>query len=302
MPTLLVRFRPRGPWRFGDGGERESTDTIGHSDTLHAALGWAARRLGRGEEWEAAAGELRVGSLFPFVGRTLYVAPPRTHWPPPTPSKLRLKSAKLIPLSVARELLDGKPLADERWDVDARSSCLVPAGGVAPFRVAVRRHAAVDSRTPGAIETHASACLEFPANAGFWCGVAAPAEPLDLVRAAIRLLGDSGLGGERNLGWGQASVEFAAFPEAASESPSGRYWLLSLFLPAEGDSIDWTKGAYRATVRRGHRSRAVRMIEEGGVLAAAGPLVGGRADVGVGETLWRSGMAFALPLPAEPAA
>jgi CRISPR-associated protein Csm4 len=302
MPTLLVRFRPRGPWRFGEGGTRESTDTIGHSDTLHAALGWAARKLDRGAEWESAISGLRVSSMFPFVGRTLYVAPPRTHWPPPTPSKLRLKSAKLIPLSVAQDLLAGRPLTDERWDVDARSACLIPAGGIAPFRIALRRNAAVDPVAPGAIEAHSTACLEFPANAGLWCALAAPEESLELVRAAMRLLGDAGIGGERNLGWGQSAVEFAAFPEAAAVSPSGRYWLLSLFVPGEHDAVDWSKGDYRARVRRNLRGRAVRMIEEGGVIAAASPLSGSQIDLGVGEPHWRNGVAFAFPLPAEPAA
>ena len=45
---------------------------------------------------------MRFSSLFPFIGDTRLIAPPRTSWPPSGAGKLYVKAAKLVPLEVAR--------------------------------------------------------------------------------------------------------------------------------------------------------------------------------------------------------
>src|SRR5258708_12657255 len=87
------------------------------------------------------------------------------------------------------------------------------------------------------------------------------------VESAFRLLSDSGFGGERSRGWGRCEApEFVegvlpdlifspapAAEEAPKEevfwsepaaSPSQAYWMLSLFAPMAGDTIDWDRAAY----------------------------------------------------------
>jgi CRISPR Csm4 C-terminal domain len=76
-----------------------------------------------------------------------------------------------------------------------------------PFRVALRSHAAVDRLSGAAVEVHRAACIEFAAGAGLW-GVASFADQdaytrwAEPLQAAFRILADTGLGGERSLGWG----------------------------------------------------------------------------------------------------
>ena len=100
-------------------------------------------------------------------------------------------------------------------EVDGASECLVPAGQ--PGRFAhVRSTAAVDRLTGAG--RHATACLEFRPDAGCGCGVFATnaARAWGPVRAAFRLLADSGFGGERSRGWGRSDTpEFieGALPE-----------------------------------------------------------------------------------------
>jgi CRISPR Csm4 C-terminal domain len=154
------------------------------------------------------------------------------------------------------------------------------------------------------------ACLEFAANAGWW-GVfeTADKEWEARVRSAVRLLADTGFGGERSRGWGRAaSPQFSdasnLFGNAAA---NGTWWLLSLYSPGETDVVDWSHGEYSTATRGGWTDsqagagpkKQVRMIEEGSVLSA-GELRGRAVDVapdGFAHPVYRAGFALAVPVP-----
>jgi CRISPR type III-A-associated RAMP protein Csm4 len=219
-PGLVVRLRPTGPWRVGpDSGARNRVDSIYHSDSVYAAITAAMARLGVFEEWldaTARGGEPAVSfsSCFPFLDEIGFVVPPRTIWPPRSPSvmgaRVRWKSARFVPLTMVQSLVAGGRPDEDAWSMDGPSECLVPAGRLGPFRTTVRWSAAVD-RLSGSSERHSIACLEFRAGAGLWLVVAFRDEPAcsrwrDPVKAAFRLLADSGFGGERSRGWGRSEA------------------------------------------------------------------------------------------------
>jgi CRISPR/Cas system CSM-associated protein Csm4 (group 5 of RAMP superfamily) len=103
---------------------------------------------------------------------------------------------------------------EEGWAVDGISECLVPVGKSrqqGPFRFSVRHAAAVDRGTNGSVEPYVSACIEFAENSGLWFLVAFADETAHEtwdapLKAALRLLADSGYGGERSRGWGRAEM------------------------------------------------------------------------------------------------
>jgi CRISPR type III-A-associated RAMP protein Csm4 len=314
MSLIEVKLRPTGPWRVGDrAGDRERVDVVYHSDALYSAVTHAMRSLGWLEEWldatarSVSAPVVRFSSLFPFVGKTRLVAPPKSVWPPSAPGKLYLQAAKLIPLEVVKSSL----VEESRWQVDGESGCMVPMGVSAPFRVSLRSAAAVD-RVTGATEAHRTACLEFAPNAGFW-GVFEVSDPVweARVKSALRLLADSGFGGERSRGWGRAGEP--QFSEAAhlfaSSGAEGLWWLLSLYSPHETDAVDWSRGEYEAMVRGGWTEspagsapkKQVRMLLEGSVVAAQA-IRGQAVDVapeGFAHPVYRAGFALAMPAPSE---
>ena len=309
MSLLELRLRPTGPWRTGQrAGDRERVDTIYHSDALYSAVTHAMSALGWLEEWldataRAAQPAVRLSSLFPFTGGTRLVPPPRTSWPPSGAGKLYVKAARLVPLEVA-----GAGIADDaRWTIDGATECLLPLGANPPFEVAMRSAAAVD-RLTGQTEPHRTACLEFASGAGWWGLVDASDEWEPRIKAALRLLADSGFGGERSRGWGRAAEP--QWTDAAGlfgEGHSGAWWLLSLYSPHEEDTVDWSRGDYVTVTRAGwtdsaagsQRKKQVRMVEEGSVLMA--PSLKGRAvDVapeGFAHPTWRAGFALAVPVP-----
>lgn len=314
MALVEFRLRPAGPWRAGHhAGDRERVDAIYHSDALYSAVTHAMHSLGWLEPWLDATARssdmpaVRFSSLFPFAGDTRLIAPPRTSWPPSGAGKLYVRAVKLAPLEVARRGI----MQESRWTVDGASECLLPAGTAPPFEIAMRSAAAVDRMT-GQAEPHRTACLEFAPNAGWWGLIDfSDGSWEDRVKAALRLLADSGFGGERSQGWGRAAEpEFSdASPLFAGDGHPGAWWVLSLYSPHASDTVDWARGDYAAMTRGGWtdspagsvRKRQVRMIQEGSVLMA--PALRGRAvDVapeGFPHPAWRSGFALAVPVPIE---
>ncbi len=339
----LVRLRPAGPWRIGpDSGARNRVDRVYHSDSLYAAVSSAMLQFGQLDEWLAATAKagaapaVRFSSAFPFYRDTLFVEPPKSHWPPPPSAKVRWKGARFVPLSVVEALVAEKHLDEERWMVDGESECLIPAGSSArvlgPFRTAVRRCAAVDRLTGASVEPHETACLEFRAGAGLWAMAVFEDQDAEnrwgeLVKAAFRLLADSGFGGERSRGWGHAAApEFTEgeFPAmlVSTEAPAPARvegeaapvfetanWLLAMYSPAEEDGVDWRRGVYTYTTRggrvesaAGHGSakRILRMVTEGSVVFAASALRGAAPDVapdGLPHPVYRYGRPVAVPIP-----
>jgi len=350
-PALLTRLRPSGPWRYGPAdGAPDRVDTLFRSDRLYSAMTLAMQRLGWLEEWLAATAQsndpaIAFSSLFPFQGDTLFATPPASAWPPaasqvtaPNPvflAKLRWRAAHFVPLTVLDSLLTGGRLLAEQWLPDPESGCLLRRDrpNASPFRVALRHGAAVDriNRTSQAGVT--AACVEFESGAGLWCVTrykdkAVEAAWNERLQGAFRLLADSGFGGRRSSGWGQASApEFqrGAWPalilpklaridpkagdqENETQTEPRRYWLLSLYSPATGDRVDWSGGDYQVTMREGRmengngggEKKILRMIAEGSVLQAADEPNGAAVDVapdGFRHPVYRSGLALALELP-----
>jgi CRISPR type III-A-associated RAMP protein Csm4 len=346
--AVLVRLRPTGPWRIGpDSGDRDRVDRVYHSDALYAAVCGAMFRLGEGDAWLDAtaraherSGEpgnapaVRLSSCFPFHASTLFVVPPQNVWPPPPSSKVRWKGARFVPMSAVETLLAGKPLSEDAFTIDGPSECLVPnSAQVSPFRTAVRSRAAVD-RGGESVAPHSSACLEFSPGAGLWFVAtfahdAARERWRGPLEGALRLLADSGFGGERSLGWGRAEMpefidgdlasllwksrERGALNASGVSEANDSYWMLSLFHPAEGEAVDWQRGQYSLITRGGRvessagwgePKKLTRMITEGSVLVAASEPRGAAPNVApeqFAHPVYRAGFALCVPIPWIPA-
>jgi CRISPR type III-A-associated RAMP protein Csm4 len=350
QPGLVVKFRPTGPWRVGpDTGARDGVDPVYHSDSFYSAVTASMGLLGYMDEWLGATANSTVGpavrfsSMYPFHNEIGFVIPPRTAWPPPPSTKVRWKGARFVPLGLIGPLLNGRALEEDQWDVDAASQCLVPNGRSGPFRLGLRSGAAVD-RLTGSVELHGLACVEFLPGAGMWGLVSFANEQQRArwdgpVRASLRLLADSGFGGERSRGWGRSEppefiegslpqmilpdqpVDASAVSEGGSsavgdapvvEGPSA-YWLLSLFNPAPADAVDWNRGNYyliarngrvESPARSGDLKKSLNMVGEGSVLVAESPVQGAAADVapdGFAHPVYRSGFALTVPVPGQAA-
>jgi CRISPR type III-A-associated RAMP protein Csm4 len=103
----------------------------------------------------------------------------------------------------------------------------------------------------------------------------------------------------------ETSVEAPAIPGPVSQA----YWLLSLFAPTSGESIEWKCGYYSlverggrvdSPARSGDLKKSQNMVAEGSVLFSAGDPRGSAADVapdGFPHPVYRAGFAVAIPIP-----
>ena len=212
--AVLIRLRPRGPWRYGPGdGGQDQSDALFRSDRLFSAITLAMRQMGWLEDWldgtaRAAKPAVVFTSLFPYQSETLFAPPPATAWPPlpslvntSSPvflSKIRWSAARFVPLALLESILSGQPILGDQWTLDADSGCLLRRDrpSVSPFRLVLRGGAAVDRLTRSAIRVHSAACIEFEPDSGLWCAVrysdsAAETSWADRVKACFRLLADS---------------------------------------------------------------------------------------------------------------
>lgn len=339
--ALLGKLKPTGAWRLGpDSGSRDRVDRIVHSDTWFSALTAAFAQLGWRDEWleattQTAQPAVRLSSVFFGLDDALLVPAPATLWPPPNPSgKLRVEGAQFIPASLVGQLAAGVPLHEDQWEVDGYSGCLLRRGRkssrTGPYRVALRSQAAVDRLEPGRIAVHQSACIEWAESAYLWfvaefAGDEAQQQWAARLESALRLLGDSGVGGKRSNGWGHFTIDSVTsgeLPQLVIGSPRQNngdteaappaevsYWLLSLFCPGENDQIDWTRGSFSLLQRGGRvespagwgvEKKTLRMVREGSILLAAQPPSGSAPDVapdGFAHPVYRNGFAVSIPLP-----
>jgi CRISPR-associated protein Csm4 len=136
---------------------------------------------------------------------------------------------------------------------------------------------------------------------------------VDRVKGAMKLLADSGIGGERSRGWGRSGEPEWHDADAVSPRPveghGTAHWLLSLYAPSPEDSIDWSSGSYTAITRAGRIESSARwgdlkaasqMIEEGSVLLSARPPHGGIRNIapeGFPHQVLRSGFAVSVEIP-----
>jgi CRISPR/Cas system CSM-associated protein Csm4 (group 5 of RAMP superfamily) len=332
--AFLAKLRPLGPWRASSStGERSRAGAILHNDALYSALTQAMAQLGVLDSWITATAAnpqgsaVRLSSVFPFLDQLLFVTPPRTLWPPPPSLKVRWKSARLVPTTMVSLLLNNRKIREDDWTVDGASECLLPVfrgqAVSSPFRPSVRTAAAVDRLGEG-VEPYRTACIEFHRSAGVWCAFDFADESAaecwkPALQGALKLLADTGLGGERSRGWGRfEQPEFSEGPLAqllfgkyAPPAPAqaGAWWLLSQFSPSpEHDRVDWKQGSYEIALRNGRvessagwgaLKQSSKMVVEGSVLAAGGPLTGVAHDVapeGFAHPVYRAGFALALPV------
>jgi CRISPR type III-A-associated RAMP protein Csm4 len=112
---------------------------------------------------------------------------------------------------------------------------------------------------------------------------------------------------------GAAEPSDESLPPATAPIGLTAHWLLSLFTPAENDSVDWSRGNYALIERSGRidspagagdLKRNVRMVAEGSVVYATSAPCGAAPDVapeGFPHPVYRAGFALSIPLLAEAA-
>jgi CRISPR-associated protein Csm4 len=159
--------------------------------------------------------------------------------------------------------------------------------------------------------------VTYAKDCGLWFGLRWQSEDTamkNLLKNLFAELGDSGLGAERNVGFGSCKIE--AQSEIELPEAEGKAWVsLSRYLPRKDEisALSDARAAYRivnvggwldSPIKRGQRRRAVNLLEEGATLGSVERSIPGEiVDVRpsyqtdldpLGHPVYRSGLALAV--------
>lgn len=331
--VALYRLHFRSPLHIGERGVGlEETRTHVPADTLFSALCTAWRWLYGAESLRndllapflnAEQPPLLLTSAFPFAGDVLFF---------PKPSALKgkkeeeekLRKVRYISQGVlSRWMHTGNPLDTNGMRFAGDGAFLVgetewqnlepfiddEVNDVALWRVAVVPRVTLDRQT-SASQIWFFGQVVFKKDAGLWCAVRYRDENLrHRVEACLRLLGDSGLGGERGSGFGLFAVEVSETVSLPEAEGAGYCVTLSPCCPTaqQVQTLIDDRCAYDLLPRRGWigspeggnlRRKSVWMLSEGSVLrwtngVAPGTLVNVK-PAPCPHDVWRYGYAFPL--------
>jgi CRISPR-associated protein Csm4 len=319
MKCEIVKLFFKSPLHLGEKeGMMEDSNFIIHSDTLFSGLCYAYRTLYGKDALETLLKQFKnnppllLSSAFPFFkGYLLFPVP--LNFRPPEGDFKSYKKLQLIPKKLWEEVCSGKPLRKDGYDFVQDKKVLLPANEIEGLKERdyliweereIQR-VSLDSLTSSSNLFNFREVI-FKKDSGlFFLLDWRDTSFANRIKAAIRLLGEDGIGGDRGSGKGVFTPEFGELE--ISDLKGDDYLLLSLFFPSEGE-MQGFDGIYNFKVRGGfiysfdnstRRKKYVRMLTEGSVIKGKRP-VGSLENItpdGFTEhDVYRYGYAFSIPI------
>lgn len=340
----IVRLCFDGPLHLARGkSDYASSSEILHSDALKSALFAAAQSAGLDVAAQQVSANsdfqnefldsFDVSSAFPFYADEYFFPKPKCEihevWDGTEKDRKGGKKISFIGKRFFEEVLKGSHQFSEKIDANRHVFGKFASERIALFRqedkdffivsennvmlrVVVPRHYETEDQNP---QPYYVERMFFHENAGLYFFFKFSNDQFrSTFEAALNLLGESGIGTDRNVGNGQFIPKFSTLTLDLPDNPTHQL-LLSLCCPSksEADTITNAATAAYSLIKRGgyisspeqnesamaYRKRSIYMLEEGSVLPAGnikGVLHDLRPDIYKSHPIWRDGRAFVLPI------
>lgn len=333
MPTYnIIKLKNLTPLHVGTGKEHyDFSATDLHSDTLSAAL--AALRVQKGKtDVEAFLNSFTLSSAFPFFGETCFLPKLQgkieveVEGKSPEEYRKELKKLKFIASDLWAELVRGNKLTIKQKQLQKEfllnegiagvSTSLNDRAGNAfdkPYKSQVNQRVSVPRADNSNAEPFFFNWTYFNPKAGLYVLTDAKDEKFDELKNLFELLGETGLGTDRNVGGGKFEVEKGTLnlPDVADANSA---LLLSLYIPSKDELplLNLTSGKYELLLRGGYmagsevegfrhlRKRSVYMFGVGSLFPTVETLRGKVVDLKPDwndermHPVFRSGRPFAI--------
>ena len=319
----LVKFKNMTPLHMGTGKENyDFSATMLQSDTLYSALAAIRVQMDANTDVETFLDSFVVSSAFPYAGDCYFLPKPQGRVDISVIdgdeyiSRKKLKKLKFLESSLWNKIISGEKT--EVKQAQLQGSFLLktsdedfdrPYLSLVNQRVTVPREEGLDA------EPFFFEWTYFHENAGFYCLLDVPNEKREEIIQLFRLLGEAGIGTDRNVGGGKFEVETSqlTLPEVPSANAS---MLLSLYLPKkeEMEYLNLDDSKYELLLRGGYisgssfedfihlRKKSVYMFNYGSIFRTTQPLKGKVVDLrpewndGRLHPVMRSGKPFVIPI------
>lgn len=314
-----------------------TSDELLHADTLKSALYVCARQLLGAEavgDTDAFFRRFRISSAFPFVGDELFFPKPQARIQPfqndDVPEERQAKKHKKVQFlgrSYFEDLITHgqRHLHSAHFTADGRFVSDHPhmrvLGDTPVFATDVQQRVTIPANYEDDPLPYYVDRLYFSETAGLWFAFTGHDDTAQAdVRAALKLLGDNGIGTDRSVGNGQFTISETTLTLTVPDQPTHEM-LLSLWCPEQAElTTDFLEESAYGLIKRGgyiaspdriehliYRKKSIYMFTEGSVFPArpGQPLTGKIVDLQpvapeVKQHVWRDGSAFSIPITLLP--
>ena len=319
----IIKLKNLTPLHVGTGKENQydfsATDL--HSDTLSASLAALRAQQGKTDDVEDFLQSFSLSSAFPFWDNIYFL--------PKIQGKIKvkinkreeheyrkqLKKLRFIDVSLWCKLIQGDELIVD--DSQLKYDFLLDTSSdfQKPFESQVNQRVNVPRADNNDANPFFFNWTYFHEKAGLYCLTDAKGGKFDELLNLFKLLGETGLGTDRNVGGGKFEVESGAL-DLPEISGANQTVLLSLYIPTEEEltKLKLSHAKYELLLRGGYmagsseeifrhlRKRSVYMFNVGSIFPTTEPLSGKIVDLAPAwndnrmHPVFRSGRPFYLPV------
>ena len=319
----LIKLTKLTPLHIGTGKENYDFSASDlQSDTLTAALASLRAQQGKVDDLEEFLKSFTLSSAFPFWKEIYFLPKPHGKIKVVVADKKeyeyrkKLKNVRYIESSLWEKLMNGENLTINGDQLKKEFLLNRNEKFYNIYKAQVNQRVSVPRCDGQDAEPFFFDWKYFDKDAGLYCLTDAKGELLDEIVRLFTLLGESGLGTDRNVGGGKFDVEIVNDFSIMEPSDANGEMLLSLYIPSEKElkTLHLSESKYELLLRGGYisgsqeerfrhlRKKSVYMFGVGSIFSTTQPLEGEVVNLRpewndeLLHAVYRSGKPFYIPI------
>lgn len=225
------------PVHFGTGKENyDFSAGFLHSDTLTSALAAVRAQFGHVQDVKTFLSSFRLTSAFPYHGDQYFLPKPIGNLDVAIEGqdsafyKKQLKKIRFVEESLWKRLIRGESLVIHPSQLNGNVLSTLGQSTAGMQKSAVQQRVRLSNDVSEDGDPFFFDWTFFNKNSGLYCLTDATGVVLEEVLKWFEVLGESGIGTDKNIGGGTFNTSVAPFELAHMENPTGQM-LLSLYIP-----------------------------------------------------------------------
>jgi CRISPR type III-A-associated RAMP protein Csm4 len=324
MPTYnIIKLKNLTPLHIGTGKENQydfSASNL-HSDTLSAALAALRAQQGKKNDIETFLQSFSLSSAFPFWN-DIYFLPKfqgkinvKVEKKEEYEYRKQLKKLKYVDVSLWNKLMQRREIIIKESQLKGNFLLNTVVGFEKPYKSQLNQRVSVSRADNEDATPFFFNWTYFHEKAGLYCLTDAQGEKYDEILKLFELLGETGIGTDRNVGGGKFETESSTL-DMPDIPDANQTMLLSLYIPAKEEltKLKLKEARYELLLRGGYmagsseeslqhlRKRSIYMFNVGSLFPTTESLTGKIVNLAPDwndermHPVFRSGRPFYLPV------
>lgn len=318
----IIKLNFSAPLHLNDGRQDayDESEEILHSDTIKSAIFACARQLFGTAANEDFFDSFTVSSAFPYSNEELFLPKPMVKLDyleiknEGKDTRKHLKKLQYIALPIFEKIITGEQLevsentfsSNKKFLFSSENKTTSIFKSIVTQRLATAKGDEKDG-VPYYVER-----IYFSDNTGLYFFIDYSDNYINMLKASIKLLGENGIGTDRNVGNGQFSSKWEKV-EINTSDKANYNMTLSLYCPQQSElNKTLLQDSSYLLIKRGgyisspenydhltYRKKSIYMFKEAAIFPIEMPIKGKKEDLSpedVPHPVWRDGHAFVIPV------